>query len=835
MRNKILLLALVICLLWSGPAAADGDVIIDLQGVVKYDGDGYAVVDAGGGDNAPLTGAVHLDDGLWIEAGATNLITNPSFETNTTGWVTSGLTVTRDTVYQYVGNASAKLTGTGGTYYLRSGYMPVAAGITYTLQAMIAKVAGTGTGNLSIRWYDASYTYLLINACSFDATLHTWRRYDCTHAAPATAVWAYVMIRFSGMSDSVELYADALSFSHGLPTTYGDGDHGPGYSWTGAAHASTSERLTTTITMPPYALNALDGTDAYSLRIRYTPQYSSTADWPDSAVLFDLRGVTDNQRVTVSYEDADDKYHIYLNGADRFQTSARTFAAGEERDLWIGLDFDDMARVIENGAIIAEYTMALTPPAGILTATVGSDVYGTNHANALFHEFGATDGLITLSQATLAMGDYLMLPPLNPNPSVYLLEDLMAYYPLDEHSGVRYDAHGSYDLTDNNTVGYTATGVISNAAHLNAASDEYLNVNNAGSITPDIYTWAGWFRLENISTTHGLLAIRDYSLTYTPTHHTIAIRTNSGDSFLLPTVITDTGWHHMIMWYLPGDLAFRLDGDQTYFIPHTPPYAHESIHNLGRYGTAYLTGDLDEWGRWERVLYESEMDALYNAGDGLAYAEFERSPLGTPTPTPTITPTPTATPTPTPEYIPYGDSKPEKLYFPYVIKQYNPNNPTDGDSPISLIPVDYEGDVTWYDWATTIAGWFDPLFGAIIDARAGLETMRSDTCSSELAPFLSGGDYTSIDALTSLGDNPQIVDVAYSIGWAIGAPIAWLRGVLSFLSAMDVNYLVALIYFMIAGAIWIGFVAVVSYSARFVRAAIDWIIKVYELIPAKST
>ena len=40
---------------------------------------------------------------------------------------------------------------------------------------------------------------------------------------------------------------------------------------------------------------------------------------------------------------------------------------------------------------------------------------------------------------------------------------LVSYWALDETSGTRYDSHGSNDLTDNNTVGYT-TGVQGNAA-----------------------------------------------------------------------------------------------------------------------------------------------------------------------------------------------------------------------------------------------------------------------------------------------------------------------------------------------------------------------------------
>jgi len=52
--------------------------------------------------------------------------------------------------------------------------------------------------------------------------------------------------------------------------------------------------------------------------------------------------------------------------------------------------------------------------------------------------------------------------------------NLAAYWPLDEQSGTRYDAQGSNDLTDVNTVGY-ATGKQGNAADFVAANAEYLS------------------------------------------------------------------------------------------------------------------------------------------------------------------------------------------------------------------------------------------------------------------------------------------------------------------------------------------------------------------------
>lgn len=71
-----------------------------------------------------------------------------------------------------------------------------------------------------------------------------------------------------------------------------------------------------------------------------------------------------------------------------------------------------------------------------------------------------------------------------------LTTGLVSWWELDEVSGVRYDSHGSNDLTDNNTVG-SATAVAGamngNAASFVSANNEYLN---SSAISLDLSS--GW-------------------------------------------------------------------------------------------------------------------------------------------------------------------------------------------------------------------------------------------------------------------------------------------------------------------------------------------------------
>ena len=52
-----------------------------------------------------------------------------------------------------------------------------------------------------------------------------------------------------------------------------------------------------------------------------------------------------------------------------------------------------------------------------------------------------------------------------------LTDNLIAFWQLEEASGVRYDSEGSNNLTDNNTV-TSATGVVGDAAQFTRSNSE---------------------------------------------------------------------------------------------------------------------------------------------------------------------------------------------------------------------------------------------------------------------------------------------------------------------------------------------------------------------------
>jgi hypothetical protein len=161
------------------------------------------------------------------------------------------------------------------------------------------------------------------------------------------------------------------------------GGAGPGYAWSGTEHASTSTRTASYIDLDDQ-VDLVSEVDQLTFRFVVRMPYSADDDWPDEALLFDVRGASDNHRIYIEYEDSDDRFHVYLNGVDRFQSSAQTFGAGDWLELVLALDFSGDAVLSIDGTQDGSADIsALTAPT-LTTWSLGADYNGANQANLAF-------------------------------------------------------------------------------------------------------------------------------------------------------------------------------------------------------------------------------------------------------------------------------------------------------------------------------------------------------------------------------------------------------------------------------------------------------------------
>lgn len=267
---------------WIGPHA------IQLKNVLMlchYDGREPVATNFTGDPNghmgqiATVTGGVVFRQGRYykgiqIAAYAVNLVTNPSFETGTTGWTwtdanASGSTPATTNTYGYYHTGSGALRLSNGTAgendYMSFNVTGLSASTAYTISAWcrVVSFSGAAFGSRGLTAYDLDNTSTL-QTTTITAVADEWIRHVVTVTTTATAGSHTIQIRLYApqgyvLWDSVQCEQTAYATPYLDGTLAGfdsngvwldAGVAGTGHGWTGTAHASTSSRAGGVVTYP---------------------------------------------------------------------------------------------------------------------------------------------------------------------------------------------------------------------------------------------------------------------------------------------------------------------------------------------------------------------------------------------------------------------------------------------------------------------------------------------------------------------------------------------------------------------------------------------------------
>ena len=235
--------------------------------------------------------------GRWsiiVPEATTNLLSNPSFETNTTGWaVTAGGSIARSAVYSVYGLYSLAVTPDADVNDGVTTSFAATNGVTYTFSVYVRGVAGV------------PYRLVFANAGWTHVSSYTdivgdgeWHRYELTYTAVATET-LYVWVVKNNSASTGVFYIDAAQVeAKAYSTTYCDGSIDPprefyssGCTWSGVSHASTSSRSATSRAggveknlEDEYGFIEMDdvGTGAPTLKILTTPYIALDGDYYDN-------------------------------------------------------------------------------------------------------------------------------------------------------------------------------------------------------------------------------------------------------------------------------------------------------------------------------------------------------------------------------------------------------------------------------------------------------------------------------------------------------------------------------------------------------------------------
>lgn len=171
---------------------------------------------------------------LVVPEEATNLVSNPSGESNTTGFTAGGGSVARSSITSRWGAYSIAYTPSSTTTDGFYSSVSLTNGTTYTFSVYVKGQAG-----IPYRLYFANNAGTLVGSASTFTGDGAWHRYSVSYTAAASATHRLYVAKNTSANTGV-IYTDGwmLTATNYL-LTYIDGDQ-PGCQWTALEHASTS-------------------------------------------------------------------------------------------------------------------------------------------------------------------------------------------------------------------------------------------------------------------------------------------------------------------------------------------------------------------------------------------------------------------------------------------------------------------------------------------------------------------------------------------------------------------------------------------------------------------
>jgi RHS repeat-associated protein len=208
---------------------------------------------------------------------------------------------------------------------------------------------------------------------------------------------------------------------------------------------------------------------------------------------------------------------------------------------------------------------------------------------------------------------------------------LVAWWSMDETSGVRKDSYYENHLTDINTVG-SATGRKDKAADFVTANLEHLTVaDNALLSGGDVdFTLVANVYLDNNTNTFVIMDKSDAASAY---DYRIAHQAGTGFRFRVSAstyvdsgAVTANAWHTVIAWHDSVNDTINIQVDHgtvnsVAFSDGTLDTANPLSIGAFANGTMGLDGRLDEVAIYKRVLTSNQRAWLHNNGLGRSYAE----------------------------------------------------------------------------------------------------------------------------------------------------------------------------------------------------------------------
>jgi len=226
----------------------------------------------------------------------------------------------------------------------------------------------------------------------------------------------------------------------------------------------------------------------------------------------------------------------------------------------------------------------------------------------------------------------------NTDPLVDLRTNMEAWWSLEEASGTRVDAHGSNDLTDNNTVGQGA-GKVGNCADFEKSNNEYLSIADNASLSfgNEDFSICCWVKLESKASDMIMVGKwvvsgnqKAYLIGYSSGLDRFVFQISSDGSAETTQAANALGSPSTGTWYfivvehdsVNNTISIQVNnGTENGKSYSGGCFDNTAAFMLGAFGTGsgHFDGLIDEVAVFRSTLSQNARDVLYNGGNGLAY------------------------------------------------------------------------------------------------------------------------------------------------------------------------------------------------------------------------
>ncbi len=382
--------------------------------IAHYDGPGpYATNFTGTpqghrGQVATVTGGVVYRPGKFgksvqLAEATTNLCTNPSFETNTSNWVSSwGDTLSRSSEQAKYGSYSLKIAADGTTNGQgASRDTTVTAGQTYTVSCWVYVPSSYTGASPSPRIYDGANFTTALGAVAITQR-DEWVYWSTTQTITSTTL-RFLLYASANVAAGQAFYLDAVQVEQKTyATPYCDGALGNGHSWSGTAHASTSSRTyarlsyASPVSNPPLTVALWYYVDSAS-QIAGSPYYYTNLIWSSDDANNALN------RFVIQYNPYTPAWIMRVSNGSGTETTISS-GEGSLANGWhhfvATADTSGSIAIYIDGVLKASTTGANIPATMTGAMTVGSRLAGTGNADRGAN--GVVDDVFVLSRAASA-------------------------------------------------------------------------------------------------------------------------------------------------------------------------------------------------------------------------------------------------------------------------------------------------------------------------------------------------------------------------------------------------------------------------------------------------